>query len=54
MKPPPELARTRDGERACIALGFRPVTWAGWGFWLRYWSPPAIWWLRLVRGEWWR
>jgi hypothetical protein len=31
-------------EEQRIALGFRPRTIAGWWFWLRYWSPPAMWW----------
>jgi len=36
-----------------VALGFRPRTVRGWWYWLRYWSWPALWWRRLVRGEWW-
>jgi hypothetical protein len=32
-----------DAQR--VALGERPQTWAGWVFWLRHWSPPAIWWV---------
>lgn len=35
-------------EKQQIALGFRPRTVRGWWFWLRYWSPPAIW------RQWWR
>ena len=38
-------------EEQRIALGFRPRTLRGWLFWLRYWSPPALWWLRRTRGE---
>ena len=33
-------------EEQRIALGLPPSTWAGWWFWLRYWSPPAFWWAR--------
>jgi hypothetical protein len=32
-----------------IALGFWPRTLHGWLFWCRYWSPPALWWLKLKR-----
>lgn len=38
-------------EEQRIALGLRPKTLAGWLFWLRHWSPPALWWLRRSRGE---
>jgi hypothetical protein len=31
-------------EEQRIALGGRPRTLAGWWFWLRYWSPLALWW----------
>jgi len=31
-------------EEQRIVLGFRPRTLRGWWFWLRYWSPPALWW----------
>ena len=33
-------------EEQRIALGFRPRTPGGWWFWLRYWSPPALWWAK--------
>lgn len=33
-------------EEQRVALGFRPRTLHGYWFWLRYWSPPARWWLR--------
>ena len=35
-------------ERQRIAMGFWPRTLSGWWFWLRYWSPPAMW------LDWWR
>ena len=39
-------------EEQRIALGFRPRTVAGWVFWARYWSPPALAWVKWwVRGE---
>jgi hypothetical protein len=44
-KPGDEYAGLSEEQR--IALGFRPRTLRGWAFWLRYWSPPALWWLRL-------
>jgi len=34
-------------EQQRIALGFRPRTISGWWFWLRYWSPFALWLLRM-------
>ena len=34
-------------EEQRIALGFRPRTARGWWFWLRFWSPPAFWWMKL-------
>ena len=40
-------------EEQRIALGLCPKTLRGWLFWVRYWSPPAFWWLRLkewIRG----
>jgi hypothetical protein len=38
-------------EETRIALGYSPRTLAGWWFWCRYWSPPALWWLKWKRGE---
>jgi len=44
------LARTENmTEYQAIALGFRPRTWRGWLFWLRYWSPLAFAWQRWRR-----
>lgn len=34
-------------EEQRIALGYRPRTARGWWFWVRYWSPPALWWHKL-------
>lgn len=34
-------------DKHAVALGYWPRTLRGWIFWCRYWSPPAIWWLRL-------
>jgi len=39
-------------DKSRVVLGFRPRTVSGWWFWWRYWSPPAIWWLRLK--QWWQ
>lgn len=38
-------------EQQRIALGLQPRTLAGWWFYLRYWSPVALWWLRWRRRE---
>jgi hypothetical protein len=34
-------------EEQRVVLGYRPRTLRGWWFWLKYWSPPAIWLVRL-------
>ncbi len=36
-------------EQQRIALGFRPSTLPGVWFWLWYWSPPALWWVKRYR-----
>lgn len=43
------MTMVTDEQR--IALGFRPRTLSGWWFWLRYWSPVSLYWIR-IRHDW--
>jgi hypothetical protein len=47
---PPEVS-FRISEEQRIAVGFRPRTLRGWWFWLRCWSPPALYCTR-IRHDW--
>jgi len=35
---------TTPTEKQLIALGYKPKTWRGWWFWLRFWRPKTTVW----------